>query len=86
MEDYFVEGPRAKRFSDDSEYRCVPVYSFKNSEAQMWIHHHDVLITSNGLPSDYISDIRRGCSVCFLLSIQKSSFAPIGVFDEFGYV
>ena len=76
-----MEGPRFKRFSEDSEYRCVPIYSFKNCEAQMWIHHHDVLIPSAGLPSAFISDIRRGCSVCILF--RSSSFAPTGVFDEF---
>ena len=64
-----MEGPRAERFSDDSEFRCMPVYSFKNVEAQMWIHHHDVLIPTNGLPSDFISDIRRGCSVRSFLFI-----------------
>ena len=63
VEDYQVEGPRRLNFSSDCEYRCVPVYSFKNSEALMWIHHHDILIPSDGLPSDFISDLRRGCSV-----------------------
>ena len=75
VEDYSVEGPRFKDFSSEVEYRCMPIYSFKNQEAQVWIHHHDVLIQSNGLPADYISDLRKGCSV--------SIFVFIGLFSPY---
>ena len=75
VEDFSVEGPRWPEFSSEVEYRCMPVYSFKNQEAQMWIHHHDVLVESNGLPTDYLSDLRKGCSVSV-----SNPLTPIGAY------
>lgn len=80
VEDFSVEGPRWAEFSSDVEYRCMPIYSFKNQEAQMWIHHHDVLIESNGLPSAYLSDVRKGCSVCI-----SAILTPIGAYMVFNF-
>ena len=65
VEDFHHEGPRQPAFSDDPEVRCRPLHSFKNSEASMWQHSHDILLATNAMTTDFMCDLRHAAAVSF---------------------
>ena len=62
-EGYYHEGPRRPGFSVMPEVRCRPVHSFKNSEANLWIHSYDVLLPTETMTTDFMCDLRAGAAV-----------------------
>ena len=66
VSDFDLPGPRPERLSLEPEYTVHPMHSFKNGEAMSWIHTHDVLMSTELLPSGFVSDIRNACAVSLL--------------------
>ena len=63
VEDYHHAGPRKPTFSVAPEVRCRPLHSFKNSEASVWQHSHDILLATSVLSTDFMCDLRSASAV-----------------------
>ena len=63
IEDFSVPGPRRSEFSHRPEVRCMLLHSLKNCEMSSWRHNFDVLMSTNLLPTDFMSTLRRAIAV-----------------------
>ena len=66
VEDYATEGPRPEIFSKEPEVSCQILHTFKNAEALCHQHHFDVLMSTETLKVEFLSDVRRAVSVSIL--------------------
>ena len=76
VEDYHHEGPRKPAFSVDPEVRCRPLHSFKNSEASVWHHSHDLLLATDVMTTDFMCDLRHAGAVSIYLFIYLFIYYP----------
>ena len=66
-EDFHIPGPRKKDFSLDPECRTVLNQTFKNADCSMWSHNHDLMVATDLLKTDFLSDIRHAAGVSVFL-------------------
>ena len=69
VEDFNHEGPRPLNFSVEPEIRCQPIHSFKNSEASVWQHAHDILLSTEVMTTDFMCDLRNSAAVSIFLNL-----------------
>ena len=58
-----MEGPRRKDLSLEPECRTVLCHTFKNPDASMWLHNHDIMLNTEMLRTDFMADLRIAGSV-----------------------